>query len=190
MPIGTPPRHQKIHISTSGVTAIELMTVVGIIGIAATVAITTLQPYVTQYELRGASALVAAELARARLEAIRTRLCHFFVPDGTAGFRIVRDDPQTPNCVLDAADETVRNVSFSSAYPRVSFATAGVATDPYGNPVTGPTPASLRFEPRGLVTANGGSSIFLAAPGHSPTAVTTSVAGAIRTWRRQGSTWR
>ena len=53
-------------------------------------AISTLRPYSQQYKLKGAAMSVASELARAKQDAVRTHLCHYFVPVSTTQYRIVR----------------------------------------------------------------------------------------------------
>jgi hypothetical protein len=48
----------------------------------------------------------------------------------------------------------------------------------------------MRFEPRGLVTTEGGSSIFVKSNSYGPWAVTVTAAGSVRAWRKDGSTWK
>ena len=173
-----------------GATLLELVTVVALMGIIAATAYSSLQPYAQQYRVKAAAVTVAAELNRARQDAIRTRLCHFYVPDGGTRLRIVRDDPSAPNCQLAMGDSDLRIPDMSAQFPSVSFSAGGISEDPYGGAVAGPTPANLRFEPRGLVTAASGSTIFVNSASYGPVAVTVSTAGAIRTWRRDGGTWQ
>ena len=165
------------------------MTLVGLLGILSAFAFSSLQPYAQQYRLRAAAINVASELARARQEAIRTRLCHFFVANGSSAFRIVRDDPATPNCQFDVGDPQVRSISFASEFPGITFSSGGVSIDPYGATLTGPTPTNIRFEPRGLVTGNGGSTILIYSTNTAPMAITVTVAGAVRTWTYGDGAW-
>jgi prepilin-type N-terminal cleavage/methylation domain-containing protein len=173
-----------------GFSIAELMVVVGLITIASTIAFSTMMPYADQYRVKGASFAVAAELQRARMEAVRTRLCHFFDRTSQTQYRIVRDNAATPNCTLGADDTTVRTIDLSAQFPGVQMNQGSNDIDPFGGPVSGPSPTSMRFEPRGLVTTVGGSSVFLKSSSYGPWAVTVTAAGAVRTWRKDGTTWK
>lgn len=172
-----------------GFTMTELMVVVGLITIASGFAYSSLMPYRDQYRVKGATFLVAAELQRARMEAVRTRLCHFFDRTSAVQFRIVQDDPATRNCLLDANDIALRTLTFAGLYPGVTMDQGSTETDPFGADVTGPAPTSMRFEPRGVVTTTGGSTIFVRSGTYGPMAVTVTAAGAVRTWRKDGTGW-
>lgn len=166
------------------------MVVIGLITVASGFAYSSILPYAEQYRLKGATMAVAVELQRARIEAVRTRLCHFFDRIGTAEFRIVRDNAEDQNCTLDPSDTTISQISLGESYPGVTMATSGASVDPFGLPVAAPYPSSIRFEPRGVVTTTGGSTIFLAGPNSGPLAVTVTAAGSVRTWRKTGNSWQ
>jgi Tfp pilus assembly protein FimT len=171
---------------SAGLSAVELMAVVGLVSVSSMFAFSTLQPFAQQFRLNGASGLVATELARAHHEAIRTRLCHYFEPLGSNRFRIRRDPAAAPTCILGSGAIILRTVDLGTG---VTFSAGGASTGPYGAPITAGVPSSLRFEPRGLVTATGGSIIFLHALDTSPIAVSVSAAGSVRTWRSTGGSW-
>jgi prepilin-type N-terminal cleavage/methylation domain-containing protein len=172
-----------------GFSLAELMVVISLISIASGVAFATLLPYASQYRVKGAAFLLAGELQRARMEAVRSRLCVFFDRTSTTQFRIVRDNTAAPNCTLDAGDTTLRTISLASQFPGVTFSQGTAETDPFGGVVSGATPTSLRFEPRGVVTTTGGSGLFVNGTNYGPMAVTVTAAGAVRAWRREGSSW-
>lgn len=172
-----------------GFSLIELMVVVSMITIATGVAFSSLLPYADQYRVKGATFLVAAELQRTRMEAVRTRLCHFFDRLSSVQYRIVQDDPAAPNCVLDGSDTTLRTITLTAQFPGVTMNEGSAEIDPFGGPVLGATPATMRFEPRGVVTTTGGSTVFLSGTSFGPMAVTVTAAGAVRAWRREGSSW-
>ena len=173
-----------------GFSIAELMVVVGLITIASTIGFATLMPYADQYRVKGASFQVAAELQRARMEAVRTRLCHFFDRTSQTQFRIVRDNPAAPNCTLGGDDTTVRTLNLSAQFPGVRMDQGSSDIDPFGGAVSGPSPTSMRFEARGLVTTAGGSSVFLKSNNYGPWAVTVTAAGAVRAWRKDGTAWK
>ena len=166
------------------------MAVVGLISIASSIAFATLMPYADQYRVKGAAFLVGAELERTRMEAVRTRLCHFFDRQSTTQFRIVRDNSAAPDCALGADDTTLRTINLTPQFKGVTFSQGAVTNDPFGVTVTGPSPTSMRFEPRGLVTTAGGSTVFLSGSSWGPYAVTVTAAGSVRTWRKDGSAWK
>lgn len=172
-----------------GFSLIEMMMIIGLISIASGFAYSSLMPYTVQYRVKGATFLLAAELQRARMEAVRTRLCHFFDRTGPLEFRIVQDDPANQNCILDPSDPTLRTISLAGQFPGVRMDASGATTDPFGLDVVAASPTSLRFEPRGVVTTVGGSAIFVSSDHFGPMAVTVTAAGAVRTWRKAGSTW-
>jgi prepilin-type N-terminal cleavage/methylation domain-containing protein len=173
----------------SGFSLAELMVVASLITIVSGIAFATLLPYASQYRVKGAAFLIAGELQRARMEAVRSRLCVFFDRTSTTQFRIVRDNSAAPNCTLDAGDATLRTISLTSQFPGVTFSQGTAETDPFGSAITGPSPTSLRFEPRGVVTTAGGSGLFVSGTNYGPMVVTVTAAGAVRTWRREGSSW-
>ncbi len=172
-----------------GMTLIEMLVVMSLITAASLFAFSSLQPYAIEFRVRGAAGLVAAELSRARQEAVRTRLCHFFVPLGSNQFRIVRDPLATPNCQYDAGDTVLRTISLGGQYPGVTFSTGGVSADPYGNALAAATPSNIRFEPRGLVTSTGGSTLVLDSLDAAPVAITVTAAGTVRTWTYRSTGW-
>lgn len=176
--------YEGMYAGSRGASLFELLTVVSLLAVMTAMAYSSLAPYRDRYRLHSAAVAVAAELGRTRQEAIRTRLCHFFVPQGATTFRIVRDSPNNPNCQVDGTDPVVRTVDLSVEFPGVRFSTAGVTQDPYGSPVYGGNP-TLTFRPRGLVTGTG-AAVFLATASHGPEAVTVTAAGGIRTWRYDG----
>jgi len=167
----------------------ELMVTIGIMSIASAIGFSTLLRYGDQYRVKGATVQVAEELSRTRQEAIRTRLCHFFDRTSTTQYRIVRDNPAAPDCTLSADDTTLRTINLSSQFPGVTFNQGSNDVDPFGGAITGPSPTSMRFEARGLVTTTGGSGIYLKSTNYGPWAVTITAAGAVHTWRKDGSAW-
>lgn len=183
------PKHLTRTSRRAGFTLIELMAILSLISIASAFAFTTLIGYNEQFRVKAAAFLVATEMQRARMEAVRTRQCHFFDRTNTVQFRIVRDSSATPDCVLNAGDTTLRTVNFAAQYPGSSMDQGATELDPFGTAVTGPAPTSVRFEPRGLVTTVGGSTIFVKSPTYGPVAVTVTAAGVVRTWRKDGSGW-
>ncbi len=106
------------------------------------------------------------------MEAVRTRLCHFFERTNTVQFRVVRDNPATPDCILNTGDTTLRTINFAAQYPGTTMDQGSTDIDPFGQPVTGPSPTSIRFEPRGIVTTAGGSTVFVKGTNDAPLAVT------------------
>src|SRR5262245_48371376 len=137
--------------SERGFSMAELMAVVGLITVASGIGLATLMPYNSQYKVKGAAFLVAADLQRTRMDAVRTRLCHFFDRTSTTQYRIVRDNPAAQNCTLGADDTVLRTVNLSNQFSGVTFSQGSSDIDPFGLSISGPAPTSLRFEPRGLV---------------------------------------
>lgn len=173
-----------------GVSLIELMVVIGLITVATGIGFSTLMPYGQQYRVKGAAFLLAAEMQRTRMEAVRTRICHFFDRTSTTQFRIVRDNTAAPNCTLGGDDTTLRTVNIASQFPGVSFSQGSNDVDPFGGAISGPSPTSMRFEPRGIVTTTGGSAVYVSGTTYGPWAVTITAAGAVHTWRKDGSAWK
>lgn len=176
--------------SSRGFSLAEIMVVVSLIALAGTISFSTLLNYGEQYRVKNAAVLVSAELEKLRMEAIRTRTCQFFERTSTTQFRLVRDNTAAPNCTLGGDDTVIKTINIATLFPGVRFDQGSNDTDPFGAAVSGPSPTSMRFEPRGLVTTVGGSSIFVKNNNFGPWAVTVTAAGAVRAWRKDGTAWK
>lgn len=183
------PKQMTRIVHPAGFTLTELMVVVSLISIASAFAYSTLISYNEQFRTRGAAFLIATEMQRARMEAVRTRLCHFWDRQSSVQFRVVRDNPAAPDCVMNSGDTTLRTINLVSQYPDTMMNQGSIETDPFGGAVSGPSPTSMRFEPRGIVTTTGGSTVFVKGLNSQPVAVTVTAAGVVRTWRKDGSGW-
>ena len=169
----------------AGLTLIEVLTAVSLMGIVTAVAATNFTAMMPGFRTRGAALSVAGDINQARMTAIKEgRVYQYFPISG--GYRIRRDDGA-------GGWVTVKEVVIGTEYPHVQLGKTGISADPYGVDVTaaGAAPAGpVTFQSDGTVLNAAG--VFLqSAIGEEfvQQAVTLSGAGRVRVWKYNGSGW-
>lgn len=167
----------------AGLTLIEVLTAISLLGIMTAIAATNFTSMVPSFRVRGAAMRVAGDINQARMSAIKEGRYYEYFPIA-GGYRIRRDDRA-------GGVEVVKQVVLANEFPDVAFGKTGVNTDPYGSPAAA-QPASpavaITFDSNGTVRNAAG--IYLQIPetsGLAQQAVTLSGAGRVRVWHRASS---
>lgn len=187
------PKHCPVS-NNSGVTLLELMVTVTIIGILSAVALPVCQPLILRYKLNSGTRNLSANLLWARLRAISQQnnfVVRFYTPDtdGDYKYEIFSDDNY--NGVRDQEEEC-RQFSLE---PGLKFASNSETISPLGEAIEeadGVTFSENRFTfaPRG--SANESGTVYLvptvdASPSvhhdRSKALTVTSTTGRIRVWK-------
>lgn len=128
-----------------GVTLIEIMVVIAIIGIVAAIAVPNMIDWRSDRQLRGAINNLASNIQLARLKAIREAEVVSVVFDTTNNRYTLLLDPNQ-NGTLDAGEQSVRTVTLPGVvtYRSVSF-----------------SPPYFSFNSKGLPTTAGNSTVTL-----------------------------
>ncbi len=116
----------RVFKNSSGLTLVELIIVLLVLGILLTIATPMIGPFSSGYRLRGAARELATDLQFARLLAVKENK-NFKVDIGPDSYQVVRT---SDNAV-------VKSRSFSVDYPEVSLATITVIFDSRGNSTAG-----------------------------------------------------
>jgi prepilin-type N-terminal cleavage/methylation domain-containing protein len=164
----------------AGLTLIEVLTAVSLIGIVTAVAATNFTSMVPSFRVRGAALRIAGDINQARMAAIKEGRYYEYFPI-SGGYRIRRDNRA-------GGVEVVKEVVVGNEFPHVAFGKTGVTTDPYGLNVSASPAApaaTITFDSNGTVRNAAG--VYLQVPegdGLAQQAVTLSAAGRVRVWRR------
>ena len=156
----------------SGFTLVELMTVIGIIGILLAIAVPGVMSWLPSYRLRAAAQDMVGNFQKARLEAIkRNALCSvvFNQPvDGvTYDYIVFIDDPDNDEeryVDYDDGEEIIEMVRWQD-YRSVDFDTDEGGGDGLTFPQNDDGRPALAYKPNGLTRSNSGAlvpgSVFL-----------------------------
>lgn len=167
----------------AGLTLIEVLTAISLIGIMTAVAASNFTSMVPSFRVRGAALRVAGDINQARMSAIKDGRYYEYFPIA-GGYRIRRDNRA-------GGVEVVKEVVIDREFPDVAFGKTGVTTDPYGTNVTASPAApgaTITFDSNGTVRNAAG--IYLQIPethGLAQQVVTLSAAGRVRVWHRGSS---
>jgi prepilin-type N-terminal cleavage/methylation domain-containing protein len=168
----------------AGLTLIEVLTAVSLMGILTAVAATNFTAMRPSFRTRAAALAVAGDLNQARMAAIKEgRFYQYFPISG--GYQIRRDNNL-------GGVEVVKEVVIANDYDGVTFGRTGITNDPYGTAITSSSPtATITFQSDGSVLNPAG--VFVQASGYDgpvQQAVTLSAAGRVRVWKFGGSGWQ
>lgn len=168
----------------AGLTLIEVLTAISLIGIMTAIAASSFTGMVPNFRVRGAALRVAGDINQARMSAIKEGRYYEYFPIA-GGYRIRRDNRV-------GGVEVVKEIVLDREFPDVVIGKTGVATDPYNAAVVTAGPAAaITFDSNGTVRNAAG--IFLQIPNHeglATQAITLSAAGRVRVWRRANNgTW-
>ena len=175
----------RVLSKNAGLTLVEVLTAVSLLGIVTAVAATNFNAMRPAFETRGAALKIAGDLNQARMTAIKeSRIYEFFPISG--GYRIRRDDGA-------GGREVMREVVLANEYPHVTFGHSGVTgTDPYGAALGSSLPGgAITFHSNGTVQNAAG--VFVESgtgDEHVQQAVTLSSAGRVRVWRYSDGAWQ
>ncbi len=167
----------------AGLTLVEVLTAVSLLGILTAVAATNFTAMAPSFRTRGAALAVAGDLNQARMAAIKEARVYEYVPI-SGGYQIRRDDRA-------GGRELVKQVVIGDEYPHVAFGHTGIDEDPYEAAIASAAPtATITFHSNGTVQNAAG--VFLEAPssdGPVQRAVTMSAAGRVRVWKHTEEGW-
>lgn len=168
----------------SGLTLIEVLVAVSLMGIMMALAAPSFTDMQPGFRTSAAALAIAGDINQARMAAIKEGRVYEYLPI-TGGYRIRRDDGA-------GGRQVVKEVVIATQYPQVAFGTGGVTQDPYANTMGPASPAAtITFHSDGSVqnpasvylqSANRGGAILQA--------VTMSAAGRVRVWKRSGNAWQ
>lgn len=167
-----------------------MLVVCSLFSILAAIAVPQFSGLARQIRAGSASTRLLADLSWAREMALRTGVPHYVDVDPSApGVNWSVRRAGTPPSIQPGSDPVVRRSSLGTTLAGVGFALAGASTDPWGGPVSAPTPGRMVFDSRGLPVASG--SFFIATEdGANARAVSVTGAGRIRMFTRSGGTWQ
>lgn len=167
----------------AGLTLIEVLTAVSLLGVVTAVAATNFTAMAPGFRTRGAALAIAGDINQARMAAIKeARVYEYFPISG--GYRIRRDNGLGGRVV-------VKEVIVGNAYPHVTFGHGATSQDPYNAAITSSAPAAtITFDSNG--TVQNAASVYLQSGSGDELvqqAVTLSAAGRVRVWRYTGGEW-
>jgi prepilin-type N-terminal cleavage/methylation domain-containing protein len=168
----------------AGLTLVEVLTAVSLLGIMTAVAATNFTAMRPTFETRGAALLIAGDLNQARMSAVKEGRVYDYLPT-SGGYQIRRDDGA-------GGREVMKTRVLANEYPHVSFGHGTAPSDPYAAAIDSNAPtATITFHSNGTVQNAAG--VFLQAEMGDETvvqAVTLSAAGRVRVWKYGTGGWR
>jgi len=180
-----------------GFTLVELMIVIGVMGVLASITIPGFYAYLPKYRASGAARQLFTDLQWAKMKAVAENNDYVVTFDTTAsGYTIYDDDDNDFSTAGAETGELVRTASVGGQFPGIGFGWVS-ATNWNGDPITGSvsftgTPPRVTFRPTGLANKNG--SVYLKPSGDTSRpdrqrAVTVLMTGRIRLYKNNGSGW-
>lgn len=168
----------------AGLTLIEVLTVISLMGIVTAIAATNFGAMRPSFRTRAAALAVAGDINQARMSAVKEGRVYDYLPV-TGGYQIRRDNGAGGRTV-------VKTVVVSTQYDNVTFGHGVTPNDPYGVAIGASAPAAtITFQSDGTVVNP--ASVYLQSPsseGLVQQAVTLSAAGRVRVWKLSGGTWK
>ncbi len=167
----------------AGLTLIEVLTTVSLIGILTALAANNFTSLRPSFDTRAAALMIAGDLNQARMSAIKEARVYDYFPIA-GGYQIRHDDGAGNRIVV-----TTRVLN--QVYPDVSFGHTGITQDPYAAAIASSAPtATMTFQSNGTVT-NAAGMFVQAGSGDmiAQQAVTVSAAGRVRAWKWGASAW-
>ncbi len=177
-------RVRKNLTDDAGLTLIEVLATIGLMGVLAAVAASNFTAMIPAYRARGAALLIAGDMNQARMAAVKEgRIYDYFPISG--GYRIRRDNGFGGRDVL-------KEVSLATEYPHAQFGYTGISNDPYNTPIGSAVPTlAITFHSNGTVQDPAG--VFVEVEHGDETfhqAVTISAAGRVRVWKYGATSWQ
>ena len=135
-----------------GITVIELMTVIVIIGILLAIAIPTFARFRADSKLRGTALLLYGDLNFAKIKAMETGVSHTVIfgqqiENTTYTYVVIKDDDV--DCEYDSGEDIVKKVLFTDTYKGISIQNTTLPNNDDGLP-------AVRFNNKGISKNNTG----------------------------------
>lgn len=178
------PTNVRERRAAHGFTLVELLTAMTLFGVIGAIAASNITAFMPRYRVRGAALEIAGDMNQARLAAIKEGRAYYYVPLSGTKYQIKFQN--------GAVQTVLKSVDVAKDYPDIQFAVPTGANSPYGTAIPGAVPAgTMTFNSDGTVTSPAG--VYIAPTDttvHSNHAVVVTVAGRIRVWNYNGTTWK